>query len=127
MPVKLLITRTAEISLEKDGFIKFKFIEGAIIDAEDALDNFLVIKTLSGGKKIAKLIDLRGKWKFTKKAREASKKMTGPENTTARAYIIDSFLTKLLLNFFKNFDKDKLPQSFFTDEQEAIDWLIKHT
>lgn len=124
MSLKCQITRTAEISLEKEGYIKFKIIPGSVVDAEDALDNFLVLKTLSGGKKMLKLIDLRGKWKFTKKAREVSKKNISPENTIARAYITDSVFTKLLFIFFKSFDKQGAAQAFFTDENEAIKWLL---
>ncbi len=124
MPKNVEITRTAEISLEKEGYIKFKIIPGSVIDKEDALDNFLVIKTLSQGKKTRKLIDLRGNWKFSKKARELSKKHVSPENTIARAYITDSFFTKLLLNFFKSFDHQGAPQAFFDNEKEAIEWLL---
>lgn len=125
MAKKIQITRTAEISFEKEGYLKFKIIPGSVVDEEDALDNFLVIKTLSEGKKVRKLIDLRGNWKFSKKARDLSKKYVSPENTIARAYITDSFFTKLLLSFFRSFNKQGAPQAFFNNEKEAIDWLLK--
>ncbi|HRD37543.1 MAG TPA: hypothetical protein PLC65_02825 [Bacteroidia bacterium] len=125
MSVKKQITRTAEISIDKQGFLRFKIIEGSVIDEEDALDNLLVIKTISENKKMLKLIDLRGKWKMTKKAHEVSEKNVSAKNTIARAYIIDGFLTKLLLKFFRSFSSSDCPQEFFTDEEEAILWLKK--
>ena len=126
MSVKKQITRTAEVSIDKQGFLRFKIIEGSVVDEEDALDNLLVTKNISENKRMLKLIDLRGKWKMTKKAREVSEKNVSAKNTIARAYIIDNFLTKLLLNFFRSFSSNDCPQEFFTDEEEAIDWLLKN-
>lgn len=118
------ITRTAEVSIDEQGFLRFKIIEGSVIDEEDALDNLLVIKNISGNKKMLKLIDLRGKWKMTKTAREVSEKNVSPKNTIARAYVMDGFLTKLLFKFFKSFSSDECPQAFFTNEDKAIEWLL---
>lgn len=125
MPQKSQHTRTAEISIEKKGYLKIKIIPGSIIDKEDALDNFLVIKNLSRNEKMLKLVDIRGNWKMTKQAKEISKKNISPANTIARAYIIDSFLTKLMFAFIRSFTRPKVPQEFFTDESSAIEWLIR--
>ena len=124
MPNNHLTTRTAKISLEKEGYIKISILPGSVIDSEDALDNLLVIKNLSGGKKMLKLVDARGKWSITSAAKKVSKKNVSPENTIARAYIIDSFLTKVMFNFFKSFTKSNTPEDFFNDEREALDWLL---
>lgn len=119
-----LTTRTAKISLEKEGYIKIQMLPDIIVDAEDALDNMLVIKSLSDGKKTLKLIDARGKWSMTPEARKVSKKNFAPETTLARAYIVDSFLTKLTLNFLMSFSEKKVPEEFFNHEEEAITWLL---
>ena len=92
-------TRTAIINLEAEGYIKIKMLSGVVVDEEDALDNMLVIKNLSAGKKMQKLIDARGNWSMTTEARAVSKKNFSPETTLARAYVIDSFLTKLMFTF----------------------------
>jgi len=42
-----LITRTAEISLEKEGYIKIKIVPFSVIDEDDALDNLVVVKNIS--------------------------------------------------------------------------------
>ncbi len=124
MPNHHLTTRTAKISLEKEGYLKIQMLPDIILDAEDALDNMLVIKNLSAGKKMLKLIDARGKWSMTPEARKVSKKNFAAETTIARAYIIDSFLTKLTLNFLMSFSDKKVPEEFFNHEEEAITWLL---
>ncbi len=126
MPDNYFTTRTANISLEKEGYIKISILPGSVIDVEDALDNLLVIKNLSAGKKMLKLFDARGKWSMTSAAKKVSEKNSSPENTLARAYIIDSFLTKIMFNFFRSFSSPDVPEDFFNDETEAIAWLLSH-
>lgn len=117
-------TRTAKISLEKEGYLKIDMLPDVVVDAEDALDNMLVIKNLSAGKKTLKLIDVRGNWSMTAGARKVSKKNFSPESTLARAYIVDSFLTKVMFNFLRSFTDKKVPEEFFNHEEEAIAWLL---
>lgn len=120
------ITRTARISLEEEGYIKIKMLPGNVVDAEDALDNMLVIKNLSGSKKMPKLIDARGNWSMTPEAKKVSSKNFRPETTLARAYIIDSFLTKVMLNFLRSFSEKEVPEEFFNSEEEAVTWLLTY-
>jgi hypothetical protein len=124
MEARGLITRTAKITLERGGYIKIKMLCGALVDTEDALDNLLVIKNLSEGRKTLKLVDIRGKWSITPEAKKVSKKNFTSENTIARAYIVDSYLTKVLLSFFQSFSNQEIPEEFFNHEDEAIAWLL---
>lgn len=126
MQTSHFVTRTAEISLDKKGYLKIKMLRDKIVDAEDALDNMLVIKNLSAGKKMLKLVDARGNWSMTTEARKVSKKNFSPETTLARAYIVDSFLTKVMFNFLRSFAEKKVPEEFFNHEEEAITWLLSH-
>lgn len=118
------ITRTAEIGKDSLGFIRIKIIPGSVLDEGDAIDNFLVIKNLSDNQKQLKLIDVRGNSSMTKAAREVSRKNISANNTIARAYLVDSFLSKLLYEFLQNFTTPEVPQKFFTNETEAIEWLL---
>lgn len=97
-----------------------------VVDVEDALDNMLVIKNLSAGKKMLKLVDARGNWSTTSEARKVSSKNFSPETTIARAYIVDSFLTKLMFNFLRSFTEKKVPEEFFNNEEEAVTWLLTY-
>lgn len=124
MQTTRFITRTAKISLEKEGYLKIVMLPEVVVDAEDALDNMLVIKNLCAGKKLLKLVDARGKWSMTTEARKISTKNFTPETTLARAYLVDSFLSKLMLNFLRSFSEKKVPEEFFNDEEEAITWLL---
>lgn len=124
MPNDHLTTRTAKISLEKEGYMRISIIPDSVIDVEDALDNLLVIKNLSAGEKRLKLIDARGNWSMTAEARAIAKKNASPENTLARAYIIDSFLSKVIFNFFRSFSQTNIPEDYFNHEEEAIEWLL---
>jgi hypothetical protein len=121
-----IITRTARITLERDGYIKIKMLSGSVVDIEDALDNLLVIKNLSEGKRTLKLVDARGNWSITAEGKKVTQKNFTPENTIARAYLVDSYLTKMLLNFFQSFTRKNVPEEFFNHEKEAVDWLLSH-
>ncbi len=124
MPDNNFTTRTTKISLEKEGYLKIVMLPGVIIDAEDALDNMLVIKNLSAGKKLLKLVDGRGNWSITPEARKVTKKNFTNETTLARAYIVDSFLTKVMFNFMNSFGEKDVPIEFFNHEGEAVTWLL---
>ena len=124
MESKFCKTRTAEIGMDTRGFLSVKILPGSVIDEDDALDNFLVIKNISENQKQLKLIDLRGNWSMTIKAKEVSKKNSSAENTLARAFITDSFLTKLTAEFLESFSEPEVHQKFFTSENEAIEWLL---
>jgi hypothetical protein len=120
------ITRTAKISIEKEGYLKIEMLPGVVIDVEDALDNMLVVKNLSAGKKMLKLVDARGNWSMTREAKKVSSKNFSPETTLARAYIVDSYLTKVMFNFLRSFTEKKVPEEFFNHEGEAVTWLLTY-
>lgn len=125
MQKKAYKTRTAEITDEGD-FIRLKVIWGSVVDVEDALDNMLVLKNVSGGRKTLKLVDLRGKWRITPEARKVTEKNVSEHSTIAAAYIIDSFLTHITLRFLKAVGRiPGIPQEFFKSEKKAIDWLLR--
>jgi hypothetical protein len=124
MTITMHKTRTAEISLENEGYIQIKLVSDIIIDDADALDNLLVVKNISGNEKRLKLIDIRGNVVLTPKAKEVTKKQVSNKNTIARAYLVDSYLTGLLKTFFESFSKPDVPQKFFTKKDEAVKWLL---
>ena len=124
MPNNHFTTRTAKISLEKEGYLRIVMLSDVTVDAEDALDNMLVVKNLSKGKKMLKLVDARGNWSMTSAAREVTKKNFSPETTLARAYIVDSYLTKVMFTFLRSFGEKKVPEEFFNHEEEAVTWLL---
>jgi len=116
-------TRTAEIYLDKDFILHIVMLNGVIIDYEDALDNFLVIKQLIKERYCLKLIDIRCKCHFEAKAKQFLDTKDVQGKTLCRAILINSSVKKVTLNYFLKFNSEKIPTKFFTEENEASTWL----
>jgi hypothetical protein len=63
-------TRTAIIYLDDNSVLHIDMLDGVDLDYEDALDNALVIKNVTGGQRVLKLIDARADFSINKKAQE---------------------------------------------------------
>lgn len=97
--------------------------DGVRVDFEDAVDNALVIKTLSGCKQVLKLVDARNNFSVDKKAIEFTKR-NDAKNTIARAVVKSSTINALLLGFINNLNKPNMPTKVFSDMDEAYQWLL---
>ncbi len=116
-------TRTCELFVDEFGILHVKILAGVIIDIEDAADNFLVVRDLSKGKPIIKLVDARASFKIDKKAQVFVQTENNPDKNIARAIIVNSFLTKYLTQFFLGLETPHIPVKIFTSEKKAIEWL----
>jgi hypothetical protein len=96
-------------------------LEGVLVDLDDAVDNFLVVKQLSDNKPILKLMDARADFEIDKGANLFLDSKEMNDRTIARAFLINSTLKKLMFNFFVH--AKSVPTKFFTDYHKAIDWL----
>ena len=121
--MKRVKTRTARISVDENGIVIIRIIEGVKMDFEDAADNFLVVKHLTEGGRCLKLIDARVNWSLDKKAQSFFSGKDVKERTRARAIVINSTVKKLLLNFFHSMNVINAPTKVFTDYNEAYKWL----
>ena len=119
-------TRTATIFIDGSGIVHVILKEGVVIDYEDALDNYLVIKHLTGNQPALKLIDARARSTIKSKAWEFTRNREVKEKTIARA-TIKRFR---ILNVFHNLILRLLPQSVptrvFSGYDEAYAWLLSH-
>lgn len=120
-------TRTAEIYLDKDSILHIVMLNDVIVDYEDALDNFLVVKNLVKDKNCVKLIDIRCKCEFEAKAKTFLDTKDVQGKTLARAILINSSAKKVTLNYFLKFNTQKVNTKFFTEYNEAILWLKSFT
>lgn len=116
-------TRTCEIFVDEFGILHVKILGGVIIDREDAADNFLVIRHLTQGKPVLKLVDARKIYKIKKDARAFVERENDPDKHIARAIVVSSFITNYIKTFFINLTNPKFPVKIFTSEKEAIEWL----
>jgi len=116
-------TRTATIFMDEHNVLYMIMLEGVRLDLEDAVDNALVIKNLSEGTKVLKLIDARVSFSMDRKAREFVKSVD-LKQTIARAVVKGSTISILLLKFFTGISKPKIPTKIFSDYDEAYKWLL---
>lgn len=116
-------TRTAEIHLDENSILHIVVINDVVIDYEDAIDNFLVVKNLVKDKNCVKLIDIRCKCQFEPKAKTFLDTKDVQGKTLARAILINSRVRKATINYFLKFNTQKVATKFFTEYNEAILWL----
>lgn len=116
-------TRTCEIFIDENGILHIKILGGVIIDLEDAADNFLVAKYLTGGKPVLKLLDARRTFIIKKEAVAFVEKENVPEKTIAKAIIVGSLISKYLNQNFLRPQNAGFPIKIFISEKEALAWL----
>lgn len=116
-------TRTAQIYLDENSILHIVMKVRVVVDVEDAIDNYLVIKDITKNKPCVRLIDIRKVFKIDKKAKIFIDKKQTQANTIARAILISNGLRKTTANFFVKFNSNLIPTKFFTNYDEAIEWL----
>lgn len=125
MSANVVKTRTAEFFIDDNRILWTIVFPDVLIDEHDAFDNLLVVRNLTNGKPIRKILDARASgWKMSEEAKESGKKNYKPELTIARAILINSGLGTHLLNFIKTVFNQSYPVKYFKNEQEAINWLL---
>ena len=72
------------------------------------------------------LLDGRNVKSITKEARDYLASAEGSSLLLATALVSNSVLGKFIANFFLQVNKPKIPLKFFTDEDEAMKWLIQY-
>ncbi|MBA2611199.1 MAG: hypothetical protein H0U95_04455 [Bacteroidetes bacterium] len=116
-------TRTAQIYLDENGILHLVMNVRVVVDLEDAIDNYLVIKNITKNKPCVRLIDIRKVFKIDKKAKAFIDKKQTQANTIARAILMNNGLRKSTANFFVKFNSNLIPTKFFINYDEAIEWL----
>lgn len=117
-------TRIAEISIDDDEIILIEMLEAADVDEFDILDLNLIVRHLSKNKPALKLVDSRRSWSISSKAKNVAIRETTLNITKARAIVVSNQLKSGILSFIKKFESKKYPQKYFTDINEAREWLL---
>lgn len=121
--MKSIKTRTGEFFLDENGILNAVMFENVVVDYEDALDNFLVIKNLTFNKPTLRLVDLTNNPRFEAKAKKFLENKEVQSIALARAILTGNNVKKVSLNFFIKLNSGKIPTRFFTNYNEAIAWL----
>jgi hypothetical protein len=98
---------------------------GCEMVVEDARTNVAAIYELGERGRRLLLVDMRGMRSQTREAREY---LTGPEAARAAlavALLVGSPVSRVLGNFFLRFGAHRVPTSLFTNEDDAIAWLLE--
>ncbi|MDP1801458.1 MAG: hypothetical protein Q8L81_08905 [Bacteroidota bacterium] len=121
--VKKITTRTATIYMDENRVLHIQMLDKVRVDYEDAMDNLLVVKSCTKGKKALKLIDARAFFRVEKRARELINSVDAKQ-TIARAVVKGSIFTRVLLSFYTGLNKPTIPTKIFSDYDEAYNWLL---
>lgn len=115
-----------EAKLRDDGIVEMKWDPSLeIIEIEHLKKLQEALCELGDGKKVPFVTMPHD---FLTLSKEGSKYATSDEGvrySLAIAVIIDNLAKKILLNFFLNFNKAKVPTKGFTKKEDAILWLKK--
>ena len=124
MSINSIETRVATIFKDENDIIHIKMFLFVMVDEEDIIDINLVIRNLSGNAPALKLLNAKGHWNMTEGAKKLAAKQYQIENTIARAVITDNHFKSALSNFIQRFNFKSAPQQFFTNEDNAYEWLM---
>ncbi|MDO8999829.1 MAG: hypothetical protein Q7W45_08700 [Bacteroidota bacterium] len=116
-------TRTADIDLDDNNILHIVLLPDVKMDIEDAVDNLLVVRHFTKNKPCVKLIDIRAGFKIERKAKVLINKADTQKKTIARAILTGSSIKKVVFNFFLKYNSNSIPTKFFTEVNEAIEWL----
>jgi hypothetical protein len=115
-------TEKSTLTLLEGGIIEHTYEEGVTIDEDEArrvID--IVIDMIGEGGHLLLLNDMRIKALFTREARAFFRENT-PDNASV-AFIINSKLGEVTVNFFLKFNSPTYNLRIFNDREEAFTWL----
>jgi hypothetical protein len=107
-----------------DGIVHIHIKEMEELRVEDVAQIYDVIEKIGGGKKVGILSTFDGLISSYKKGvpRYASS-ARAQELVLATAYVTDSLAMRMMVRFFLNFHKHKIPRRIFPNREQAMDWL----
>ena len=97
--------------------------EGAFVDETALYLTKQANEFLFGSERYAVLVTTSNFNAISEKARELSASAEFVRNTKGKALLVHNSATKLVGNFYLNFNKPKLPTRLFTDRRKALAWL----
>jgi hypothetical protein len=108
----------------KDGVIYMRYLV-KVLDLQAAKET--VHKRMETFKGIPLvLVDIRELKHVTREVRQYLSGEEAQVDLKAAALISDSRVTRLMFDFFVNFDKPSIPLKMFAGEQEALKWLKQY-
>jgi SpoIIAA-like len=110
--------------LGSDGIARIRYEVGDIVNEDRARATIVELKSLTSGKRLPVLVDIRKMKSVTREARVVFG--NAADAFSALALLADSPRTQLIANFFIGLSRPKVPTQMFTDEEKALTWLRRH-
>ena len=107
----------------QDGILIMRTKKDADMNLEAAKEGIAARKKLQGDKKALILVDNRNAWQVSNEAREYAAQKEIDSMNIAMAILADSITTRMIGNFYINFNKPKTPTKMFKSEAKALEWL----
>ena len=117
--------QAATASLREDGIICVQIKDDMHIEIKQSMEMFEVVKKFAGGKKRPVLVLTGSGGTISNEVREFSSSQEANEPTLAEAIVAKGLAHKLIVNFLLKFHKSGRPMKMFTNEPDAVKWLMK--
>jgi hypothetical protein len=109
----------------EDGVVRVQIDAGSFRDLESAKADLAVVREIAGASKVPVLVDLRRIDGATRDARSYCATGEAAAGIAAAAVLVDAPISKVLGNFFVGVSKPPYPARLFTDQTEALGWLME--
>jgi hypothetical protein len=120
-------TETAVINLSEDGVVIVRIRDGAYQAREDAEKNLAMALSETAGRRRPLLVDIRTAQPLDADARHHYSGRALVDSFSALALLVESSpLGRMVGNVYLRVARPGIPTLLFTDESQAVQWLIRH-
>ncbi|MGZ6416691.1 MAG: DUF7793 family protein, partial [Bacteroidia bacterium] len=113
------------ISLDKQGIVHIKYLQGHIIDVKEKILEKNALWEITKGVKHPILISFESYVTITKEAKEYSILVELEQPFLAVAILVENFAYQLMADFYFKFYKPKVAYKVFKSQDKATEWLIE--
>jgi hypothetical protein len=123
----MLDTKTAVIGLSGDGLVIVTIRDNAYQSLDDARTNLATAVAATAGRRRPLLIDIRSAQPLDADARHHYSGQTLVDAFVALALLVESSpFGRMMGNIYFRVARPGIPTRLFTDEGQAVQWLITH-
>lgn len=109
----------------EDGIVHIHIRDTSEFRKEHLVQLYDAIEKMYGGKKAGILSTFEGLTSYQKGVARYASSERAQKLVLATAYIIAPLAMRILVRFFLNFHKQKIPRKIFISKEKALTWLKK--
>ena len=115
----------SSVELRYDGLVEIVFKRSSLIGLQECLDLMDAYEQILEKRRYPLLHIAEDYVQFNGDAREFGSSEEGLRFSAAEAFVIKSLAHKLLANFYLKVNKPSVPTKFFSNKEDAEEWLKK--